>query len=453
MMSILGGLTGLFCKNLKFVPLNPLFWYIINTRGAFMTKLYSREKYLSRIRGFYHATDIIKVITGLRRCGKSSIMKLISRELIKNGINKENIIFISLQKKGFKSIHTPKKLEEKIDKLSEGIKGTKYLFIDEIQKVKGFEEVVDAYREEDDYSIFITGSNSYLLSGELSTYLTGRYIEFEICTLTFDEYIGMKDYFGLPVQHNNLIQEFDKYIKEGGFPRAVLIDNLQDKQTYVRSIIKEIFEKDIKKNKKIRNKELFNTIQTYIINNFGSKTSVGALCDYINKTRTEPIKKDTVYRYLDILENAKIISRCNRFDMKSKKSINGEEKYFLGDLSFYFATNVDGRINYGPVLENIVYNYAKSKRYQISVGQIGNLEVDFILRDQFDNYSYIQVAMTIYSEEENGIDRTQEREYRPLEQIEDNYPKYVLSLDYLMQKRGGIIHENIVDFMFKSKDF
>ena len=179
---------------------------------------------MSRIRGFYHATDIIKVITGLRRCGKSSIMQLISRELIKNGINKENIIFISLQKRGFKSINTPEKLEEKIDKLSKGIKGTKYLFIDEIQKVKGFEEVVDAYREEGDYSIFITGSNSYLLSGELSTYLTGRYIEFEICTLTFDEYIGMKDYFELPVQHNNLIQEFDKYIKEGGFPREVLIN-------------------------------------------------------------------------------------------------------------------------------------------------------------------------------------------------------------------------------------
>ena len=126
-----------------------------------MTKLYSREKYLSRIRGFYHATDIIKVITGLRRCGKSSIMQLISRELIKNGINKENIIFISLQKRGFKSINTPEKFEEKIDKLSEGIKGTKYLFIDEIQKVKGFEEVVDAYREESNYSIFIYFPQKY----------------------------------------------------------------------------------------------------------------------------------------------------------------------------------------------------------------------------------------------------------------------------------------------------
>ena len=413
-----------------------------------MAKLYKREKYLSRIRGFYHATDIIKVITGLRRCGKSTIMQLIAKELIKGGVSKENIIFIGLQKKGYKRIKTPEKLEMAIDKLSKGVEGTKYLFIDEIQKVKGFEEIIDAYREEDDYSIFITGSNSYLLSGDLATYLTGRYIEFEINTLTFDEYVEMKDYFGLPVQYNNLAVEFEKYIKEGGFPRTVLIDSQEDKQTYVRGVIKEIYDKDIRKNKKIRNKELFNTIQTYIINNFGSKTSIGSLCDYLSKTRGEPVKKDTVYRYLDILENAKIISKCKRFDMKSKKSINGEEKYFLGDLSFYFATNVDTRINYGPVLENIVYNYARSKKYQVSIGQIGNLEVDFILRDLFDNYSYVQVSYSILSSRE-----TEDREYRPLEQIQDNYPKYVLTLDYLLQNRNGIIHKNIISLMSESIEF
>jgi len=413
-----------------------------------MAKLYKREKYLSRIRGFYHATDIIKVITGLRRCGKSSIMKLIAKELIKSGVQKENVIFISLQEKGYKRIKTPEKLEVAIDKLSKGVKGVKYLFIDEIQKVKGFEETLEAYREEENYSIFITGSNSYLLSGELATYLTGRYIEFEISTLTFDEYIEMKKYFALPIQEDNLALEFEKYIKEGGFPRTVLIDNNEDKQTYVRSVIKEIYDKDIKKNKKIRNRELFNTIQTYIINNFGSKTSIGSLCEYLSKTRGEPVKKDTVYRYLDILENAKIISKCKRFDMKSKKSINGQEKYFLGDLSFYFATNVDARINYGPVLENIVYNYAKSKRYQISVGQIGNLEVDFILRDMFYKYSYVQVAYTIIASEE-----TEDREYKPLEHIKDNYPKYVLTLDYLMQSRNGILHKNIVRFISENSDF
>ena len=418
-----------------------------------MPKLYKREKYLSRMRGFYHAKDIIKVLIGLRRCGKSSIMQLVCKELIKEGIPKENILFINLQKKGFKRIKTPAKLEEAIDKLSKGVRGTKYLFIDEIQKVKGFEEVVDAYREKGHYSIFITGSNSYLLSGELSTYLTGRYVEFEIGTLTFDEYLGMKEYFRLPVE-KNLPAEFEKYIREGGLPRAVLFDNPQDKQTYIQGIIKEIFEKDIRRNKKIRNRELFNAIQTYIINNFGSKTSIGSLCAYLSKTRKEPVKKDTVYRYLEILEKAKIISKCKRFDMKSKKSINGEEKYFLSDLGFYFATNVEGRVNYGPVLENLVYNYAKSLRYELSVGQIGNLEVDFILRDPSGEYSYLQVARTIYGEEdENGVDRTQEREYRSLEQIQDNYPKYILSLDYLLQRRSGILHKNIVDMMSKNEGF
>lgn len=417
-----------------------------------MSKLYKREKYLSKMRGFYHETDLIKVITGLRRCGKSSIMELISRELFASGVKRENILFLKLDKKGYKRIKTPDALETAIDKLAEGIKGVKYLFIDEIQKVKGFEEVIDAYREEEDFSIFITGSNSYLLSGELMTYLTGRYIEFEVGTLTFDEYIGMKEYFKIPVGEK--ADEFEKYIREGGLPRNVLFNNDLDKQTYTQSVIKEIYEKDIKKNKKIRNRELFNVIQTYIINNFGSKTSISSLCDYLSKTRKEEIRKATVYKYLEILENAKIISKCKRFDTKSKKSLNGEEKYYLSDLSFYFATNVDARVNYGPVLENIVYNYAKSKSYQMSVGKIGDLEVDFILRDIFNKYSYVQVARTIYGEEdENGLDKTEEREYRSLEKIQDNYPKYVLSLDILLQHRSGIIHKNLINFMLDNADF
>lgn len=411
-----------------------------------MAKLYKREKYLSKIRGFYHATDIIKVITGLRRCGKSSIMELISKELVSNGVNKENIIFIKLDKKGYKSIKTPEKLEEAIDKLAHGVKGVKYLFIDEIQKVKGFEETINAYREEEDYSIFITGSNSYLLSGELVTYLTGRYIEFEVGTLTFDEYLGMKQFFKIKI--DDVRVEFEKFIKEGGLPRSIFFENALDKQNYTRSVIKEIYDKDIRKNKKIKNKELFNIIQTYIINNFGSKTSIGSLCKYLSKTRKEPVKKDTVYRYLEILENAKIISKCKRFDTKSKKSINGEEKYYLTDLSFYFANNVDGRVNYGSALENIVYNYARSKYYQISIGKVGDLEVDFILRNPFDKYSYVQVARTIYgNEDENGVDQTQEREYKSLEKIQDNYPKYILSLDFLLQNRSGIIHKDMINFM------
>jgi predicted AAA+ superfamily ATPase len=220
---------------------------------------------------------------------------------------------------------------------------------------------------------------------------------------------------------------------------------------YVDSVIDEIYKKDIKKNNKIRKKGLFQKIQTYIINNFGSTTSVNSIRDYLLSTG-ESVSTITIYNYLKILENAKIISKCERFDMKSKKSLNGEEKYYLSDLSFYFSQNTDGRINYGPVLENIVYNYACSKGHKVSIGKIGKLEVDFILRKRSDEYSYVQVARTIDNDnfDENGKNITEEREYRSLERIADGYPKYLITMDKLLQKRSGIKHLNIVDLMLNS---
>ena len=164
---------------------------------------------------------------------------------------------------------------------------------------------------------------------------------------------------------------------------------------------------------------------------------------------------ETVYNYLSILENAKIVSKCNRFDMKSRKSLKGEEKYYLSDLSFYFVNNTDNRIEYGPVLENIVYNYAKSRGYEISVGRIGKLEVDFIMRDMDMNYSYVQVARYIDNGnvDENGKNLTEEREYRPLEQARDGYSKYVMTLDRLLQKRSGVHHKNIIAFIRNGEMF
>ncbi len=418
-----------------------------------MSNLYIRENYLKNIRGFYHDVDMIKVISGVRRCGKSSLMEMIKDELIKGGINKDNIVFINLDKKPYKSIKTTDALEKLIDERCISIHSTKYLFIDEIQNVKGFEELINAYREEGDYSIFITGSNSYLLSGELATKLTGRYIEFEMTTLSFDEYIGMKKHFGKNI-NDDLEKEFINYILEGGFPLAVKYDSYNDKHIYVQNVIKEIFEKDIRMNKRIKKKDLFEMIQTYIINNFGTTTSVPSLCDYlIKKTKTD-ISKITVYNYLKILEDAKIISKCERFDMKSKKSLNGGEKYYLSDLSFYFSRNTDNRINYGPVLENIIYNYLKSKGYSICVGKIGNLEVDFIIRNMSNDYSYIQVSRTIDNDnfDENGLNLTEEREYKPLESIKDGYSKYLLTMDKLLQKRSGVKHLNIMDMIINHMD-
>ena len=411
-----------------------------------MKKLYRRENYLSKIRGFYHETDIIKVITGIRRCGKSSIMQIISEEIVGSGVNEENIIYIDLDKKGFKSIKDADQLEAIIDDRSSGVKGLKYLFVDEIQNVRGFETLLNGYREEGDYSIFITGSNSYLLSGEIMTKLTGRYLEFEIFTLSFEEYIEMKEFYHMPVD-TNLMVELNKYIKEGGFPRMMFFDNEADKRTYITGLVDEIFKKDIKRRVIIRKKETFDLIRDYIINNSGATTSIDNILSDLYKSGLS-LSKSTLLKYLKHLQDAKLIYECNRFDMKSRRMLSGEKKYYLADLGLTVVTNPDSRINYGPVLENIVYIYARSKDYKVSVGRIGKLECDFILKDKMLNYSYVQVAYTILDSKD-----TEDREYTPLEKIQDNFPKYVLTTDFLIQKRKGIIHANLMSFIKEGQAF
>lgn len=402
-------------------------------------KLFTREKYLKKMRGFYHDTEIIKVITGVRRSGKSCLMQMVREELLQSGVMPDNIIFLDLDSKAFRKVKTADRLEETIDSLS-AKQGTKYLFIDEIQNVKDFEEVVNAFRGSGEYSIFITGSNSYLLSGELATKLTGRYVEFELFPLSFDEYLDMKAFLGKQV-NANLQVELNNYLQEGGFPKALEYDDFADKRTYVRSVIDEIFEKDIKKRVKVRNIETFNNIRNFIINNFGATISVRSLQKAFSKSGME-IKRPTLAKYIEVLTQSKILYRCDRFDMKSKRALSGKKKYYLADISFYFATNTDNRINYGPALENIVYIYARSLDYAVSVGRIGKLECDFIMRDTKLDYSYVQVAYTISESQ-----KTEDREYAPLESITDNYPKYVLTTDYLLQNRSGIKHVNLLEFM------
>ncbi|MBD5498478.1 MAG: ATP-binding protein [Lachnospiraceae bacterium] len=408
-------------------------------------ELYKRERYLNKIRGFYHSDDLIKVITGVRRCGKSSLMQTISDELVLSGIKRENIIYLDLDRRGYRSIKNADELDKLIAK-HDSIEGMKYLFIDEVQNVDGFEDVLNGFRSEGGWSIFITGSNSYLLSGELVTKLTGRYLEFEMFPLTFEEYLKMKAFYHIPVS-DNLATELNAFIIEGGFPRTLFFKDQADKQTYVQGVTNEIFEKDIQRRVKIRDRESFEAVQNFIINNFGAATSLNGLCENLRKNGMT-ITKQTVSRYVKILVDAKILYECSRFDLKSKKALSGEKKYYLADLSFYFARNTDNRINYGPTLENMVYIYARSHDYSVSIGKVGKLECDFILRGRDKQYSYVQVAYTIALSKD-----TEDREYRPLEIIKDNYPKYVATTDFLLQKRNGIYHINLIDFMKEGKDF
>ena len=407
-----------------------------------MPKIYKREEYLKKIRGFYD-DDMIKVISGIRRCGKSFFLKSIIKELIEKGVKEKDIIYIQLDKKGYKNVKTPEQLEKIIDeKIIDD--DFKYLFVDEIQNVKNFEPLINAYREEENMSIFITGSNSYLLSGELITKLTGRFIEIEMLPLSFYEYVDMKKFLNKEV-NNNIYLEFEEYIRSGGFPKSLYYDKFEEKTKYISSVINQIFEKDIKTSNRINDKDLFEQVEKFIVNNFGEIISVQSICNYLKGELKINTDRRTIKRYLDILQKAKIIYPCELFDIKSKSVMKGDKKYYLADLSIYYALNTDARINYGPVLENVLHNYLLSKDYSLSVGKIGKFECDFIARKGVEDYFYIQVSKNIDDK------KTEEREYRPFYKIKDMYPRFLFVLDMVLQRNvNGVKNVNIVDFIYNN---
>ena len=216
---------------------------------------------------------------------------------------------------------------------------------------------------------------------------------------------------------------------------------------YTQNIVNEIFEKDIKARAKIKNVNVFNSITDFVIGNFGSTFSINSLDAELRKNGNN-ISRATLSRYIKLLVDAKIIYECERFDTKSKKVLSGEKKYYLADTSFYYSRNTDNKVNYGPALENMVFIYAKSRNYSISVGKIGSFECDFIVRSPSSGFAYIQVCYSILSSKE-----TEEREYRPLEKLKDNWPKYIATTDYSLQHRNGIQHINIMDFVKQNRDF
>ena len=409
--------------------------------------VYPREKYLNKIRPFYDS-DIIKVITGIRRCGKSFILRSIMNELLERGIEEKQIIYIPLDRRGYKNIKTPEELELKIESML-GKEDKYYLFIDEVQNVFGFESVVHAYAEEG-YSIFITGSNSYLLSDEISTKLTGRYLNFETFTLDFSEYLDMKSFFKKDI-NQDLYLEFEEYVVNGGFPKTLEFDDIPTRQTYTRGIISEIFEKDVKTRKKIRNVPVYERVQAFLLNNYSAPFSLNNLLKCLEMEGYKT-KATTVRGYIEDLKKAKIVYECNRFDLKSKTAIKRDQKYYLSDMAIYFAMNTDNRLSFGPSLENIVYLYLASHDYQISIGKIGKFECDFIVRKKNGDYAYIQVAYTLQGEDIKATERIKEREYRPFREIRDGYPRYIISLDKFRDQQEGVHHINAIDlFLGKEK--
>lgn len=393
-----------------------------------------RERYLSRIRPFYKDCDLIKVLTGVRRCGKSTIMRQIMEEILSDLDDKRAAVYVDLDSKRNLGIRTTDSLEKLIDSEFGEYEGDRYLFIDEIQNVKDFEPLVNAYRN-DGVSVFITGSNSYLLSGELVTKLTGRYIEFRIFTFSLSE---VKSFY----QENGMdfipSEAFQDYVLNGGYPKSFSYDNPENRVLYIRSVIQETIKKDILMNKKVRNKALLNKILDYILSTPGAEISSTSIADYLRseRIRTNP---NTVNNYLDMIYASKLADRCMRLDIFGKKALKTHYKSYVADISLH-TSYPDRRhdLKMGHIIENIVFNELNARGYDVQVGKLRNTEVDFVVSDG-KGIAYVQVTYLMATAE------TEDREERPLLKIEDNYPKYIISMDPIAIDRKGIRRLRLID--------
>jgi len=401
-----------------------------------MNNMIKREKYLKRIRPFYEQ-DLIKVITGIRRCGKSVILNQIMDELRQSGVKDEQIIYINFEFTDYIDINDAKKFNDFIEKKLIN-KNKYYVFFDEIQNVDRWEKVVNSLKAKynENISIFITGSNSDLLSGELATHIAGRYVSFKIYPFTFDEVCELKDI--KDKDKYELERTFDDYIIWGGMPQRFLMNDELQIKTYLSDVYNSIVVKDIIERFKIKDLDLFNKILTFIMTTPSQTFSADSLTKYLLNENID-VSKMTVYNYLEYMCRALLINRADRFDVRGKRIFNGKYKYYLTDLGLGQIINNERKRQMGAYLENIVFNELISRGYDVKVGSLDSGEIDFIAT-RFEEKEYYQVTFHL-------SDDIIEREFGVYKNIQDNYPKYVISCDTFDFSQNGIIHKNIIDFL------
>ena len=400
-----------------------------------MTK---RELYIEKIKPFIDK-DIIKVLTGIRRSGKSVMLKLIMEELKQNKIDEKQFININFENLINRELTTADKLHEYILKKASEIKKKCYIFLDEIQEVKDWEKCINSLRvnEEYDFDIYITGSNAKLLSGELSTYLAGRYVEFVIYPFSFKEFLETLK----SIQQDVSTREaFQKYVKFGGMP---FLYNLAFEEEaslqYLKDIYSSIILKDITQRNKIRDTDLLERVISYLIMNVGNNFSATSISKFF-KSENRKVSVETILNYIKAAEESFLIYRVSRDDLIGKKVLNVNEKYYIADHGMREAILGSNQRDINQIFENIIYLELLRKGYNVRVGKVDNLEVDFVCTKGNEKI-YVQVAYLLASSE------TIEREFTSLEKIDDNYPKYVISMDEFDMSRNGIKHINIIVFL------
>ena len=395
-----------------------------------------REMYMKRIRPFI-GTDLIKVMTGIRRCGKSVMLDLIKEELTASGIHPTQFISINFEDLNYSHLQTAKALHDEITNRSKTINGKIYLFFDEIQEVEDWEKCINSLRVEMDCDIYITGSNARLLSGELATVLGGRYVEFTIYPFSYAEFIELyKDIF--PDVTDSVV--FQKYLMLGGMPYLANLHFVEEpSRQYLTDVYNSVVLNDVVKRNKIRDIDLLTRIVTYVIGNIGTTFAATSITKFLkNERRT--IATDTVLNYIQYCVSAYLFYQVKRQDIQGKRILSSNEKYYMADHGLREAVFGGNMRDINLVLENIVYMELLRRGYAITVGKIGAKEIDFICQKQ-EQKIYVQVTYLLASEE------TIQREFGIYESVRDNFPKYVVSMDEFDFSRNGIKHKNIREFL------
>lgn len=396
-----------------------------------------RDKYIEKIKKFIDK-PIVKILTGMRRVGKSTILNIIKDQVLKD-VPYENKIYMNFESFEFFDIKDANSLKEYLDEKLKDKKGRLYFFFDEIQLVKDWEKVINALRVSLNSDIYITGSNSKLISGDLATLLAGRYVEFEIQPFTFDEFSEI-------YRSSNLSREelFQKFIKIGGMP-GLKYFNLEEEvsQKYLNDIYNTVLVKDVLNYNNIRDVDIFNRILSFAMQNIGANFSASAIRNYL-KSENRNISVDTVLNYLEYCHKAFVLKKVPRYDLGGKKLLKVDEKYYLTDHGFRQSMGFSNLKDIEKTLENIVYIELLSRGYDVKIGKVKDREIDFVAK-KGEDVSYFQIAYLMENE------KTRNREFGAYDLVTDNYPKYVLSMDKLDFSQRGIVHKNIIDFLLESE--
>lgn len=402
-----------------------------------------REIYLKRIRDLFD-TDFIKVIVGVRRSGKTTLLKSIMEELYEKGIKKENVIYISFESVEYKNIFTSEQLDELVLSLTKDIQGKVYLLFDEIQQVDSWEKSINSYRVSFDADIYITGSNSKLLSNELATLLSGRYIKINVYPFSFSEILQYREEIDhLEINKETIKYLFDDYLLFGGMPSLLPLKDDSARINALQDIYDSIIVRDILSRYEIREVDLFKRFTHYLMNSTGQTFSKTSITNYL-KNENKKTTRNTISNFTDYLKDSLFCKRVRRQDILGKKILGTDEKYYLTDHGFHHALVDDNRRWLGRILENIVYMELLRRGYSVKVGKINKKEIDFVCKRN-NNKIYVQVAYLLASDE------VIEREFSPLLEVPDKFNAYVISLDEKDFSRCGVIHKNIIDFLLDDR--